>query len=123
MVMEKVMANKKDSKKKQTLVHPGEMLREEYMARMGVSANALAIALRVPATRISDIVRERRGITPDTALRLGWYLGTSAEFWLNLQSRYDLEVARDELERTIRESIQPAPIDRKTGELKLRATA
>lgn len=104
-------------------IHPGEMLREEFLAPMGLSANALALAIRVPATRVSEIVNERRGISADTALRFARYFGISADFWLNLQSRFDLEVARDELERTIRDSIQPAPIDRKTGELKLRATA
>ena len=74
-------------------IHPGEILREEYLVPMGLSASALAIALRVPAPRVNDIVRERRGISPDTALRLARFFGTSAQFWLNLQSLYELRVA------------------------------
>ena len=75
-------------------VHPGEILRDQFMADFGVSINRLARDLRVPPTRISDIVNERRAITPDTALRLSRYFGTTAEFWMNLQSAYDLDVAR-----------------------------
>ena len=74
-------------------IHPGEILREEFMIPLGLSANALAIALRVPAPRINDIVRERRAISADTALRLARYFGTTAQFWLNLQSTYDLKQA------------------------------
>ena len=74
------------------LIHPGEILREEFMEPMGISQNALAIALHVPVTRIGEIVHERRGITADTALRLGKYFGTSSEFWMNLQNNYDLQV-------------------------------
>ncbi|MEW6512662.1 MAG: HigA family addiction module antitoxin [Pseudomonadota bacterium] len=74
-------------------IHPGEILREEFLLPLNLSANALAIALGVPAPRINDIARERRGITADTALRLARYLGTSAEFWMGLQADYDLRIA------------------------------
>lgn len=74
-------------------VHPGEILREDYLAEIGMSANALARALHVPAPRVNDIVRERRGVTADTALRLARFFGTTPQFWLNLQSTYDLRVA------------------------------
>ena len=75
--------------------HPGEVLREEFMAPLGLSANALAAALRVPSTRIGEILRtdKPRAVTADTALRLARYFGTSPEFWLNLQSAYDLSRA------------------------------
>ena len=72
--------------------HPGEVLREEFMAPLSLSANALAIALHVPVTRISEIAKERRGVTADTAARLARYFGTTARFWLNLQSSYDLSL-------------------------------
>jgi addiction module HigA family antidote len=75
-------------------IHPGEILREEYLLPLNMSAHALAIELRVPATRINDIVRERRAITPDTALRLARCLGTTAQFWLNLQNSFDLKQAQ-----------------------------
>lgn len=75
-------------------VHPGEVLREDVVRPLGISANQLAHALRVPANRISEILAERRSLSADTALRLSRYLGTSAEFWLNLQQGYDLETAR-----------------------------
>ena len=104
-------------------IHPGEMLREEFLVPMGLSANALALAIRVPVTRISEIVNERRGITADTALRLARYFRMTPEFWMNVQSHYDLEMARDAKDRMIRESVKPAPRDRKTGALKLAATA
>src|SRR4030066_760419 len=74
-------------------IHPGEILREEYMVPLGLSSNALANALGVTAARINDIVRERRGITADTALRLARYFGTDAQSWINLQATYDLRVA------------------------------
>lgn len=104
-------------------IHPGEMLREEFLVPMGLSANALAIAIGVPATRIGEIVNERRGITADTALRLGRYFHMSAEFWMNLQSRFDLESTRFQLEKQINQRIKPAPLDRKTGALKLPLSA
>ncbi len=89
-------------------IHPGEILRADFMEPLGLSMNRLALDLRVPVTRIAEIVHERRGITPDTALRLARYFSTSAAFWLNLQSAYDLEVAHDELSRTIKREVRPA---------------
>ena len=74
-------------------VHPGEVLREEFLGPLGLTAHALAQALRVPAPRVNDIVRERRGVSPDTALRLARHFGTTPEFWLNLQASYDLKIA------------------------------
>src|SRR5260370_37308736 len=71
-------------------VHPGEMLREEFMKPLGISINGLALELHVPVTRISQIVNEHRGITADTALRLARHFGTSADFWMNLQKDYEL---------------------------------
>jgi antitoxin HigA-1 len=75
-------------------VHPGEILREDFMKPLGLSVNKLALELHVPATRIGEIVHERRRITAETALRLARYFKTNAEFWLNLQNFYDLEVTR-----------------------------
>src|ERR1039457_5868557 len=88
-------------------LHPGEMLREEFMKPLGLSSNALAMELRVPVTRISEIVRERRGITADTALRLARYFNMSAEFWMRLQMDFDLESAADAEETAIHEAIRP----------------
>jgi addiction module HigA family antidote len=87
-------------------IHPGEVLREEFLVPMGLTAHALAIALMVPAPRIYDITRERRGITADTALRLARYFGTSVEFWLGLQSDYETAIARGTIEKTL-EAIRP----------------
>ena len=87
-------------------LHPGEILREQFMADFGVTINRLARDLRVPPTRVSEIVNERRSITPDTALRLARYFGTTAEFWMNLQTAYDLDVARASL-RQIEGDVQP----------------
>ena len=78
-------------------IHPGEILREEFLLPLGLSANALAIALQVPAPRINDIARERRAITADTAPRLARYFGSSAEFWLGLQTDYDAACLRTAL--------------------------
>lgn len=75
-------------------IHPGEVLREEFLQPMGITAHALAMALQVPAPRINDVVRERRAVTVDTALRLAKYFGTSAEFWLGLQTDFDMVMAR-----------------------------
>ncbi|ESQ11417.1 MAG TPA: addiction module antidote protein, HigA family [Chromatiaceae bacterium] len=74
-------------------IHPGEILREEFLVPLGLSASALALELKVPAPRINDIVRERRAVTPDTALRLSRYFGTSPEFWMDLQTAFDLKTA------------------------------
>lgn len=89
------------------LIHPGEILREEFLEPLGMSANALALALRVPATRIGDILRGRRSITPDTALRLARYFGTSADLWVGLQAEYDLRAAQRESARQIERDVQP----------------
>jgi addiction module HigA family antidote len=89
-------------------VHPGEILRAEFMEPLQLSMNRLALELRVPVTRIAEIVHERRGITPDTALRLARYFNTSAGFWLNLQIAYDLEVAQDKLSHVIEREVRPA---------------
>src|ERR1700747_1793841 len=77
--------------------HPGEVLREEFLKPLGLSANRLALDLHVPVTRISEILHERRSVTAETALRLSRYFGNSAEFWMNLQSHYDLKMARRNL--------------------------
>ena len=87
-------------------VHPGEILAEEFLSPLGMSARALAAAIDVTPARVSDIIAGRRGITADTALRLGRYFGTTAQLWLNLQSNYDLEIASRELAETI-EHIRP----------------
>ena len=89
-------------------VHPGEVLREDYLVPLGMSANALAKALNVPAPRINDIVRQRRSITADTAMRLARYFGGDARSWLNLQAAYDLRVAEIENAKRIEREITPA---------------
>jgi antitoxin HigA-1 len=88
-------------------VHPGEILHQEFMKPLGLSMNKLALDLRVPVTRIADIVGERRGITADTALRLARYFKNAPVFWMNLQIRYDLEVAEDELAAKVERDVQP----------------
>ena len=93
--------------KKMRPIHPGEIIREEYLAPLQMTSNALATALHVPAPRINEIVRERRAITPDTALRLARYFNTTAQFWLNLQSAYDLKQAEDQAGRKIAAEIRP----------------
>lgn len=88
-------------------IHPGEILREELMAPLGLSASALSLALRVPATRIGEILRGRRSITPDTALRLARYFGTTPDLWIGLQAEYDLRVARRSLGEVVEREVQP----------------
>ncbi len=88
-------------------IHPGEILREEFLVPLEMSANALAMALHVPAPRINEIIRERRAVTPDTALRLARYFDTTAEFWLNLQSSFDLKQAASENAERIAEEVRP----------------
>src|SRR5580693_8976392 len=88
-------------------IHPGEILRAEFMEPLKLSMNRLALDLHVPVTRIAEIVHERRGITPDTALRLARYFHTTPRFWLNLQSACDLEVAEDESSRHIEREVRP----------------
>jgi addiction module HigA family antidote len=88
-------------------VHPGEILLEEFMKPNGISSNALALALRVPATRINAIVKEDRAITADTALRLGRYFSTTSEFWMNLQRDFDLRKAANASRIDIEQMVQP----------------
>ncbi len=88
-------------------VHPGEILKEDFLAPADLSANALAMALHVPATRIGEIINERRGITPDTALRLARFFGGDAQSWLNLQLAYDLKITEREVGERIEKEIQP----------------
>lgn len=94
--------------KKLKPIHPGEHLREDFMKPLGLSSNALARALSVTPARINEILRGRRGITADTALRLARYFGTDAQSWLNLQSHFDIQVAQDAAGATIKR-IQPLP--------------
>ena len=93
--------------KKLKSVHPGEILREEFLVPLGLSMNRVALDLRVPLTRIADIVHERRGITADTAMRLGRYFKISPTFWLNLQTRYDLEVLSGTEANRITRDVRP----------------
>ena len=88
-------------------VHPGEILREDYLKPLDMSVNALAQALRVPATRLHEIVKERRSITPDTALRLARYFGGDARSWLNLQAEYDLKIIEATKARDIEREVLP----------------
>src|SRR5260370_33193150 len=88
-------------------VHAGERFRGEFMARLGLSMNKMAMDLRVPVTRIADIVNEKRGITAETALRFARYFKNSPIFWMNLQTRYELEVAQDELASKVEREVQP----------------
>lgn len=87
--------------------HPGQMLLHEFLVPLSISQNQLALDIRVPATRIGQIVRGKRGITPDTALRLAHYFGNSPEFWLNLQQMYDLSKVRQESASRIEEEVRP----------------
>lgn len=87
--------------------HPGEVLAEDFLTPLGMSANALAMALRVPANRIGAIVKGRRSVTADTALRLSRFFGTSAEFWMNLQAMHDLTKAKHELGKAIAKDVRP----------------
>ena len=96
--------------KKLKPVHPGEILREEFMTPLGLSMNKMAMDLRVPVTRIADIVNEKRGITADTALRFARYFKNSPTFWMNLQTRYDLEVAEDEIAAKVERDVQPLEV-------------
>jgi addiction module HigA family antidote len=88
-------------------VHPGEILRDELLTPMGISVYELANAIKVPRSRINDIVLGRRAITTDTALRLGRYFGTTPEFWVNLQAHYDLDVADRTMRRRIEREVTP----------------
>ncbi|MHB8449284.1 MAG: HigA family addiction module antitoxin [Mycobacteriales bacterium] len=90
-------------------VHPGEVLLTDYLEPLGVTQHRLAVALGVPPRRINEIVHGKRGITADTALRLARFFGTSERFWINLQSRYEIEVERDRLVGTL-DKIEPLAI-------------
>src|SRR6266852_217743 len=92
--------------KKLPPLHPGEHLKT-VLGDVGLSANALALALRIPANRLTEIINGKRSISADTALRLGRYFGTSAEMWVNLQAKYDLDVAASHLAERIQVEIQP----------------
>ena len=89
-------------------IHPGEVLAEDFMAPRGLSANQLALALRVPANRLTEMIRGRRSISADTALRLARYFDTTPALWMNLQSRYDLDVAQDEAGKQIEREVAVA---------------
>lgn len=88
-------------------IHPGEVLREDFLKPYGMSQYALAKAIAVPQIRVSEIVRGTRAITPDTALRLARYFGTTPEFWLGMQATYDLERARDEVGEIVDSQVEP----------------
>ena len=91
-------------------IHPGEILREEFMTPHGLSQNALARALGVPPRRINEIVLEKRGITADTALRLARFFNTTAELWTGLQADYDLRLVRYKKARTIEREVEPLSV-------------
>ena len=88
-------------------IHPGEILREEFLAPLGMSSHQLAMALRVPATRINDIVNQKRGITATTALRLARYFGTTSRFWMNMQASWELEEAEDRFGTAVTREVFP----------------
>ncbi len=88
-------------------IHPGETLREDFIKPLGLTANRLATEIQVPVTRVNDIVRGRRAITADTALRLARYFATTPQFWMNLQANYDLELAQDARGSEIMDRIRP----------------
>jgi antitoxin HigA-1 len=92
--------------KKLTPIHPGEVLKDKLL-EIGMSANAVALALRIPTNRLTAIVNGKRAITADTAMRLAKFFGTSAQLWMNLQAKYDLEAAGDELAELIEREVQP----------------
>jgi addiction module HigA family antidote len=90
-----------------TPTHPGEVLIEDFMKPLGLSANALAIALRVPASRIAEITKARRAVSAETALRIARYFGTTPDFWVRLQAKYDVAIATDEKADVIDRDVQP----------------
>jgi len=90
-------------------VHPGRILKRELAAR-GLSANRLALELRVPSGRITDILGGKRGVSPETALRLARFIGNSPRFWLNLQTAYELAIAEQEVGAQIAEEVKPSPV-------------
>jgi len=96
-------------------IHPGEVLREEYLKPLEMSANALAKALKMTPSRINEIVRQERGITPDTALRLARYFGSTPEFWLDLQMTYELRKAAQQEWETVVAEVQPLNLGKTQG--------
>jgi|ERR1700675_4909414 len=98
---------KRATGQRRVTTHPGDVLNEEFLKPLGMSVNALALALRVPATRIGAIVKGERSVTADTALRLARFFGTSAEFWITLQATHDLTKARMESGGTIERDVRP----------------
>ena len=102
--MKKAIAAQKNAMRP---VHPGEVLREDYLKPLGLSANALAVALKVPASRINDIVLERRGVTVDTAMRIVRYFGGDVQSWMNLQTAFEIKVAEKEIAKKVLAEIQP----------------
>jgi len=96
--------------KRLPLVHPGEILRDDFLAPMKISVYSLAQAIKVPRSRVNDIVLCRRGVTADTAFRLARYFGTSPEFWINLQARHDLDAADRKLRRCIEREVAPRAV-------------
>jgi len=97
-------------KNKMRPIHPGEILREEFLEPLGMSANALSMALRVPAPRINEVVRERRGVSTDTALRLARFFNTTPQFWLNLQTSFDLKETEMAVGKKIEQEIHPIQV-------------
>jgi len=93
--------------KRLPLIHPGEILRDDFLQPMKISVYALAEAIKVPRSRVNDIVLGRRGMTADTAFRLARYFGTTPDFWINLQARYDLDAADRKLRRRIAREVSP----------------
>ncbi len=89
------------------LIHPGEILRDDFLVPMKISVYTLAQAIKVPRSRVNDIALGRRGITADTAFRLARYFGTTPDFWINLQARYDLDAAERKLRRRIEREVRP----------------
>ncbi len=87
--------------------HPGDILREDFLKPLGITANALALAIRVPASRVGEIAKGNRSVTAETAIRLARYFGTTREFWMNLQAYYDLAVVEDEKAALIEREVQP----------------
>lgn len=94
-------------KKKLPPVHPGEILKEEFLDPMGISQYKLAVDIKVPPRRINEIVHGKRSISADTALRLGIYFKVAPQFWLNLQTRYDLDTTADQIEDELKKNIHP----------------
>jgi addiction module HigA family antidote len=106
-MIREVRSKKAVNKDRLSPIHPGEILRDEFLTPLGMSAHELSMALRVPATRINDIVNEKRGITADTALRLARYFGTTSRFWMNVQASWELEVAEDAVGSVVDRDVLP----------------